>query len=277
MKKIIEVNNLCKNFDKYRALDKVTFSVKEGEIFGFLGPSGAGKTTTIKILIGTLTQDSGVVSTLGIDPKNFSSKERGAIGIVTDDTGFYEKMTLYDNLILYSKLYKQPISEVDEMLELVGLYDFRNMTAQKLSTGMKQRMLLLRALINHPKLLFLDEPTSGLDPVTSKIIHELLIKLKNEGTTIFLTTHDMNEATLLCDRISLMNNGKLIESGTIKSLVAKYNTNKTVKVVYENSESCFDISEITGLINISKITSIHSCEPTLEDIFLKITGGTLNA
>ena len=137
-------------------------------------------------------------------------------------------------------------------------------------------MLLARALINQPKILFLDEPTSSLDPTTSKSIHELLVDLKENGTTIFLTTHDMNEATLLCDNLALLNKGKLIEQGNPADIIQKYNTNKRIKIIYKNREErIFDFSELTKL-NVDDIISIHSCEPTLEEIFIELTGEKLN-
>ena len=128
------------------------------------------------------------------------------------------------------------MNRVDELLDQVGLLASKKILAEQLSTGMKQRMLLARALINQPKILFLDEPTSGLDPTTSKSIHELLVDLKENGTTIFLTTHDMNEATLLCDNLALLNKGKLIEQGNPADIIQKYNTNKRIKVIYKNRE-----------------------------------------
>ena len=161
------------------------------------------------------------------------------------------------------------------MLNKVGLLESKSILAEQLSTGMKQRMLLARALINQPKILFLDEPTSGLDPTTSKSIHELLVDLKENGTTIFLTTHDMNEATLLCDNLALLNKGKLIEQGNPADIIQKYNTNKRIKVIYKNREErIFDFSELTKL-NVNDIISIHSCEPTLEEIFIELTGGKI--
>ena len=158
----------------------------------------------------------------------------------------------------------------------MGLLESKSILAEQLSTGMKQRMLLARALINQPKILFLDEPTSGLDPTTSKSIHELLVDLKENGTTIFLTTHDMNEATLLCDNLALLNKGKLIEQGNPADIIQKYNTNKRIKIIYKNREErIFDFSELTKL-NVDDIISIHSCEPTLEEIFIELTGEKLN-
>ena len=213
-KTIIEVQGLKKKFKEQEALAGIDFSIREGEIFGFLGPSGSGKTTTINILTGQLSADAGTAHVLSAPVEDFKVEVLEQIGIVSDGSGFYEKMSLYKNLKAYAMLFGVNMTEVDELLRKVGLYDSRNKVVEKLSTGMKQRMLLVRALINRPKLLFLDEPTSGLDPSTSRTIHELLLELKAQGTTIFLTTHDMQEATLLCDRLALLSKGKLVEVGS---------------------------------------------------------------
>ena len=162
------------------------------------------------------------------------------------------------------------------MLKQVDLYDSKNLAAEKLSTGMKQRMFLARALINKPKVLFLDEPTSGLDPTTSKKIHELLLELKEAGTTIFLTTHDMNEATLLCDRLSLLNRGHLIEYGTPSSIIQKYNHEKKVQLTFVDETQTEITFEELGQTDLAQVVEIHSCEPTLEEIFIQLTGEKLN-
>ena len=199
------------------------------------------------------------------------------IGIVSDGSGFYEKISLYKNLKAYAMLFGVKMTKVDELLRKVGLYDSRNKVTEKLSTGMKQRMLLVRALINRPKLLFLDEPTSGLDPSTSRTIHELLLELKAQGTTIFLTTHDMQEATLLCDRLALLSKGKLVEVGSPHEIIQKYNTDKKVRLEYlDLTTKTVAFEELQGGLDLSNVISIHSCEPTLEDVFITLTGGTLN-
>jgi ABC-2 type transport system ATP-binding protein len=276
MSSIVVSKNIVKTFGTKIALNKINFEIKEGEIFGFLGPSGSGKTTMINILTGQLLQDSGNSQLLGKDSHSLNSTDLEKIGIVSDKSGFYEKLSLEKNLLLYAKLYGVNLNRVDELLNKVGLLESKSILAEQLSTGMKQRMLLARALINQPKILFLDEPTSGLDPTTSKSIHELLVDLKENGTTIFLTTHDMNEATLLCDNLALLNKGKLIEQGNPADIIQKYNTNKRIKVIYKNREErIFDFSELTKL-NVNDIISIHSCEPTLEEIFIELTGEKLN-
>lgn len=273
---MIQVSQVSKAFGEKTALSQISFTVEEGTIFGFLGPSGSGKTTLIKILTGQLAPDSGSTKILGKASHKLEPKDFEQIGLMSDESGFFEKMTLEQNLSFYARLYgiKRPF--VDELLLRVGLLDSRHVVAEKLSTGMKQRMLLVRALINTPRLLFLDEPTSGLDPTTSRKIHELLLILKAQGTTIFLTTHDMVEATLLCDQLVLLNQGNLVEQGSPKAIIAKYNTDKRVRIAFaDQREGELLFSELVTL-DCSQVVTIHSCEPTLEEIFIKRTGDKLN-
>ena len=276
-KTIIEVQGLKKKFKEQEALAGIDFSIQEGEIFGFLGPSGSGKTTTINILTGQLGADAGIAQVLASSVDDLSVEVLEQIGIVSDTSGFYEKMSLYNNLKAYAMIFGIDMKKVDELLQKVGLYDSRNKIAEKLSTGMKQRMLLVRALINQPKLLFLDEPTSGLDPSTSRTIHDLLLELKAQGTTIFLTTHDMQEATLLCDRLALLHKGKLVEVDSPHEIIQKYNTDKKVRLEYVDlTTKTVAFGELQSGLDLSNVISIHSCEPTLEDVFITLTGGTLN-
>ena len=273
---MIVVKNVTKKFGQKVALEEISFEVKKGEIFGFLGPSGSGKTTMIKILTGQLNADNGQTELLGKVSEKLTPADLEQIGLVSDTSGFYEKLSLYKNLQAYAKLYGKPNARVDEVLKQVDLYDSKNLAAEKLSTGMKQRMFLARALINKPQVLFLDEPTSGLDPTTSKKIHELLLDLKESGTTIFLTTHDMNEATLLCDRLSLLNRGHLIEYGTPSSIIQKYNHEKKVQLTFADETQTEITFEELGQTDLAQVVAIHSCEPTLEEIFIQLTGEKLN-
>ena len=273
---MIVVKNVTKKFGQKVALEEISFEVNKGEIFGFLGPSGSGKTTMIKILTGQLNADSGQTELLGKVSEKLTPADLEQIGLVSDTSGFYEKLSLYKNLQAYAKIYGKPNSRVDEVLKQVDLYDSKNLAAEKLSTGMKQRMFLARALINKPQVLFLDEPTSGLDPTTSKKIHELLLDLKEAGTTIFLTTHDMNEATLLCDRLSLLNRGHLIEYGTPSSIIQKYNHEKKVQLTFVDERQTEITFEALGQTDLAQVVAIHSCEPTLEEIFIQLTGEKLN-
>lgn len=275
---VIKADNLGKSFGSFKAISSLTFEVNKGEILGFLGPSGSGKTTTINILTGQLTPDRGQSSILGKSSTNLNEEDLANIGLITENSGYYEKLSLYDNLLFFAKLYDVPQGDLDDLMKRVGLYDRRKTLAEKLSTGMKQRMLLVRAIINKPQVLFLDEPTSGLDPSTSQSIHELIKELQAEGTTIFLTTHDMHEATILCDKIVLLNKGQIVEAGTPSDLIQKYNTDKRVKITYRSGkEDYLSFSELGQISQTDDILTIHSCEPTLEDVFIQLTGGKLNA
>lgn len=275
---VIKADNLGKSFGSFKAISSLTFDVNKGEILGFLGPSGSGKTTTINILTGQLTPDQGQSSILGKSSTNLNEEDLANIGLITENSGYYEKLSLYDNLLFFAKLYDVPQGDLDNLMKRVGLYDRRKTLAEKLSTGMKQRMLLVRAIINKPQVLFLDEPTSGLDPSTSQSIHELIKELQSEGTTIFLTTHDMHEATILCDKIVLLNKGQIVEAGTPSDLIQKYNTDKRVKITYRSGkEDYLSFSELGQISQTDDILTIHSCEPTLEDVFIQLTGGKLNA
>ena len=275
---VIKADNLVKSFGSFKAISSLTFEVNKGEILGFLGPSGSGKTTTINILTGQLKPDQGQSSILGKSSTNLNEEDLTNIGLITENSGYYEKLSLYDNLLFFSKFYDVPQGNLDDLMKRVGLYDRRKTLAEKLSTGMKQRMLLVRAIINKPQVLFLDEPTSGLDPSTSQSIHELIKELQVEGTTIFLTTHDMHEATILCDKIVLLNKGQIVEAGTPSDLIQKYNTDKRVKITYQSGkEDYLSFSELGQVSQTDDILTIHSCEPTLEDVFIQLTGGKLNA
>ena len=275
---VIKADNLGNSFGSFKAISSLTFEVNKGEILGFLGPSGSGKTTTINILTGQLTPDQGQSSILGKSSTNLNEEDLANIGLITENSGYYEKLSLYDNLLFFAKLYDVPQGDLDDLMKRVGLYDRRKTLAEKLSTGMKQRMLLVRAIINKPQVLFLDEPTSGLDPSTSQSIHELIKELQAEGTTIFLTTHDMHEANILCDKIVLLNKGQIVEAGTPSDLIQKYNTAKRVKITYQSGEENYlSFSELGQVSQTDDILTIHSCEPTLEDVFIQLTGGKLNA
>lgn len=273
---MIRVENVSKSFGSKKALHQISFEIKEGEIFGFLGPSGSGKTTMINVLTGQLAADQGKTVLLGKNSQDLTSNDLEQIGIVSDGSGFYEKMSLYKNLLIYAKLYGLKSDRVNQVLQQVGLADAKDVIAEKLSTGMKQRMFLARALLNAPKILFLDEPTSGLDPTTSKMIHTLLQELKQAGTTIFLTTHDMHEATLLCDRLSLLNKGNLIEYGSPQDIIQKYHVDKKVRVVYNDGREQIVPFEELPQLDTTDLMVVHSCEPTLEEIFIRLTGEKLD-
>lgn len=271
---IVSMKKVNKKFSGKTALENISFSILKGEIFGFLGPSGSGKTTAINILTGQLAQDSGEAYLLGKAVSELGRTEFSNMGIVSDTSGFYEKMTVYKNLLIYAKIHGVLAIEITNLLQNVGLLEHQNKLASELSTGMRQRMLLARAMINRPHILFLDEPTSGLDPYTSKKIHQLLLELQKQGTTIFLTTHDMEEATLLCNEIVLLNKGILIESGNPKELIAKYTQESLVIITNDVGKQTTVRFKKESLDKycLDDTFSIHSCEPTLSQIFIRLTG-----
>ncbi len=276
MQSIISISNLSKSFHHKVALDQVTLAISEGEVFGFLGPSGAGKTTTINILTGQMKPDNGTAMIFGKDCQQILPDDLRQIGIMSDSVGFYEKMTVIDNLTFFAKFHGVELAEVEQLLKKLDLYDARNSKAEKLSTGMKQRLLLIRAMLHHPKILFLDEPTSGLDPSLSRKVHEMLMGLKEEGTTIFLTTHDMEEATKLCDRIALLHKGKLVEYGRPQEIIQKHSQEEMVELTYDNGRKRIVAkSELSEYLS-QHVTSIHTLTTSLEDIFIKLTGEQFN-
>lgn len=280
-KVMIQMDHISKHFGEYAALKDVSISVSEGEIIGFLGPSGAGKTTTIKILTGQLLQTSGTATLLNQDTRKINERIYSQIGIVTDNSGLYERMTVAENLLFFAKLLGVDKGRVSSLIEQVGLKNDKKKKVSKLSKGMKQRVVLVRAIIHKPKVLFLDEPTSGLDPSTSLEIHKLLLELKKQGTAIFLTTHNMEEATKLCDHVALLNDGCIVEYGTPTEICLKHNQQKEYKVLLKDREekTLINTDENIDLIcqwmKNNELLTIHSAEPTLETVFLKVTGREL--
>ena len=281
MENIISVKHLQKAFHSKRVIEDVSFDIKRGEIFGLLGPSGSGKTTIIKILTGELTKTSGEVEVLGLQPEQFkSSLFKSKIGILSDNSALYERLTILDNLKLFCKLYGAPINRIDEVLQMVNLQEDRSKQVSKLSRGMKQRILLAKALMHKPALLFLDEPTSALDPGNAADIHRGLKRLNEQGTTIFLNTHDMAEASQLCDRVAFLNNGQLQEMDAPGTLRYKYSSHtfhietfSGERLVLENVPE--NAAEISRLIVEKQVKEMHTDNPTLGDIFIKVTGKEL--
>jgi len=216
---MIEMRNIVKKFGQQTVLSDVSFSVAEGEIFGLLGPSGAGKTTIINILTNQIQHDEGEKAVLA------SPRE---MGIMLDIGGLYAHLNCLENLNLYATIYGLPKTKPMEVLETVGLADSAKKPVSALSRGMTQRLALARAVLYEPKLLFLDEPTSALDPGTSKGVCKLLQQIREKGTTIFLTTHNMDEALKLCDRIALLYDGKIVEQGNPTEICDPYNAVRTV-------------------------------------------------
>jgi len=281
MNNVIEVKNLTKVFGNKVVLKDVTFEVKKGETFGFLGPSGSGKTTTIKILTSQLIHTKGDVTIFNESLQKKTTKDYlKKVGILTDNSTLYERLSVYQNLLLYCKLYEVSASRIDEVLEDVNLLSDKKTIVQKLSKGMRQRVVLARAFLHKPKILFLDEPTSALDPVNTKHIYKGLRKLNEQGTTIFLTTHDMNEAEELCDRVAFLHQGEIKLLDTPKNLRLKF-SRKSISLIVGDGNSITVKNDEQGAKQISdymkngQLLSIHSNEPTLGDIFVQLTGSEL--
>lgn len=281
MGNMIEIENLAKTFGNEHALTNVNFDVKKGEIFGFLGPSGAGKTTTIKILTGQMSYTSGSVQVFGEDVIQLKkSKNRKRFGVLTDNSGLYDKLSIEDNLLFYCDLYDVPTNKVDEVLDVVQLREEKKKRVAKLSKGMRQRVTLARALLHEPALLFLDEPTSALDPVNTQYIYKGLRELNERGTTIFLTTHDMEEADYLCDRIAFLHDGEIKLLDTPDALKKQFAKDEIEIELKDGqhvtlSKSKKDAQTLYNYMKNEEIETIHSKEPTIGDIFVYVTGREL--
>lgn len=278
---VIELKSLAKVFGNQTALEDVNFNVKKGETFGLLGPSGSGKTTTIKILTGQLTPTSGEASVFNVPVSTLNqSTYRKRFGVLTDNSGLYERLSINDNLKLYCQLYDLPLNRVNEVLEMVNLVDEGKKVVAKLSKGMKQRVVLARAFLHEPELLFLDEPTSALDPTNAKHIYDGLRLLNEKGTTIFLTTHNMSEAELLCDRVAFLHKGKIQLLDQPKILRRQYSDASICVELKDGREIMLQdgaagAKEIYQYMAAGQVVSIHSNEPTLGDIFVELTGREL--
>lgn len=278
MEYAIEMKGVVQKFADKEVLKGVNLQVHAGEIFGLLGPSGAGKTTIIKILTGQIKQTEGESRILGKNAKSVGAADYKKLGMMMDNFGLYERLSCYDNLDLFAKIYDIPRARISQVLEKVGLAEAGKHPVSKLSKGMRGRLALARAVLSEPALLFLDEPTSGLDPSTAAYIHQLIRDEQKRGATIFLTTHNMEEADKLCDHITLLNEGKVVEYGEPKAICRKYNhQNKLLirllggkYVELLNDSSAAD--EVKEYLKNGMVETIHSTEPSLETVFMELTG-----
>ena len=281
MENIIAMSGVKKTFGEKTALDGVSCSVAKGEIFGLLGPSGAGKTTIIRILTGQIKRTSGEASLFGTDAGRITDAIYARIGMVLDNSGLYTRLSCYDNLAIFAEIYGVGKDNIPRVLEKVKLSEAARRAASKLSKGMTQRLVLARAIMHGPQLLFLDEPTSGLDPATAVEIHELILELRDKGATVFLTTHNMEEAAKLCDNVALLNDGKIVEYGPPGDICRKYNTQKSVTVLLTGGSEVTlpngpaSAAQIAGYFIDDAVASIRSSEPTLESVFISLTGRKL--
>ncbi len=266
---LLSLSHISKRFKTELALRDISMTLSKGEILGFLGPSGSGKTTTIKIITGQLRQTTGEAKLLGTDSTNIDASIYEKIGVVSDNSGIYEKMTVWQNLYLFARIWKVPRGRVEQVISQVGLTEHIKKPAGKLSKGQTQRLVLARAVLHKPRVLFLDEPTSGLDPSTAVAIHKMLLDLKEEGMAIFLTTHNMEEAAKLCDKVALLHEGEIVEFGSPQEICLKYNQIKKYHVLLNSNKELMleqnseNIGRIARWMENDQIAYIHSCEPTL--------------
>ena len=282
----IAVEDLEYSYEATKALQGISFSVSQGEILGFLGPNGAGKTTTVKILTGLLPPESGSVKVLGEELPRGAAKVQSRIGVSFEKTNLYEDMTAEENLKFYARLFgirKYMPGALLERIELVGKEKDR---VSSYSKGMKQRLMVARSLINSPDILFLDEPTDGLDPVSAATIRRIIREEKSRGVSIFLTTHNMQEADKLSDRVAFINQGEIVTLDSPIVLKQQYgeraldveilDENENIQIVKLALGGEHTAEKMKDLMEKENVVTVHSAEATLEDIFIQITGRGLS-
>lgn len=280
---MIDVKNLFFSYTSKPFIKNINFTVNKGEIFGFLGPSGAGKTTLQKILTGRIHTYEGTASVNGMKCKDHCSEFYENIGVDFEFSTLYEKLTARQNLQFFASLYKNRPGSVIKLLEAVGLQNDADKKVSDYSKGMKSRLNFIKALLHDPAILFLDEPTSGLDPTNSRLMKDLILAEKQKGKTIILTTHNMLDATELCDNVAFIVAGEICAMDSPHNLIMSKGAATVRYSYFENEEKSGECllskisqdDKIKDLIKANQLLSIHSSEPTLNDIFIEITGRTL--
>ena len=300
---ILQVENLVKSYGSVQAVRGVSFSVEEGEVFGLLGPNGAGKTSTVEILEGLRDLDSGRVSVCGLDPQRDSQALKHEIGAALQSTSLPDKLRVMEALRLFAGFYKRRRNP-EELLKRFGLEEKRNTFYSQLSGGQKQRLALAMALVNDPKVLFFDEPTAGLDPQVRREIYDIIEELKREKKTIVMTTHYIEEAERLCDRVAIVDYGKVVALGTPRELKSRAGSATRIEVrlakpetdgAFKNLDGVADAREVDGTYVIhslrppktivdlvkrleaegNELVSLEIASPSLEDVFIEMTGRRL--
>jgi ABC-2 type transport system ATP-binding protein len=300
----VAVSNLTKCFGPVLAVDHINFEVESEEVFGFLGPNGAGKTTTIRMLTGVIKPDEGSARVMGYDVLRETLKVKQIIGVVPEVANAYIDLTAWQNLMLIGELYgvskRKRTEKAGNLLKELGLYERRNQLVRGFSRGMKQRLIFCMALVNEPQMLFLDEPTSGLDVESARHIRELIREYNDNGKTIFLSTHNMDEANRLCDRIAIINYGKIVAVDSPERLRMKSSGLQSVEVGFDKPVDIDELSYITGVREVKKMgdkirlytnnpdkiidslvdyarsknlqfISLNTLNPSLEDVFVELT------
>lgn len=278
----IEVEGLSRTFKDLHAVDNISFTVEAGEIFGFLGHNGAGKTTTIRMLSGQLRPSDGRARVAGCDVSTEQPKLKPLVGVVSENQNLYERMSGRENLAFAARLYGTDQRRIDQALDQVGLLDRGKDKVQHYSNGMKQRVLIARALLHHPQIIFLDEPTRGLDPVVGREIRRLVVELSTQGVTIFLTTHYMEEADELCGRVAFLSEGRIVALDTPENLKVAHGQ-KTLRATLDDGQSVTIAlgdedagKQLEKLVNAGRLRTLHSAEATLEEVFIQIAGRGLS-
>ena len=300
MSAVIVVKNLRKAYGDIKAVDDVSFSVAEGEIFGMLGPNGAGKTTTMEIVEGIRAADSGSVRVLGLNIKRHPSKVKARIGVQLQTTALYPRLTVKEVLNLFGSFFPRRVS-ADRLINLAGLEDSRNKRCINLSGGQQQRLSVALALVNNPRILFLDEPTTGLDPQSRRNVWGIIDHVRKKGRTIFLTTHYMEEAERLCDRVAIIDYGKIIATDRPDRLVAQHFKEEAIEFELDRQVDIEGLRSVAGVTNVIvengkvtayssvvthtisalmdyakskgiELTNLYVRRATLEDVFIKLTG-----
>ncbi len=302
---VIEARELTKKYGDFTAVDGISFDVAPGESFGLLGPNGAGKSTTMRMIGGTSLRTSGSLSVLGLDPEKDGPQVRASLGVVPQQDSLDEELRARDNLIVYGRYFGLPRDylgrKADELLEFAQLTDKAKEKVSALSGGMKRRLTIARGLVNEPRVLLLDEPTTGLDPQARHILWDRLFRLKEQGVTLVVTTHFMDEAEQLCDRLNVIDKGTIVAEGSPQALIRAYSTREVVEVRFGSSRNAAMEAEMRQLaerievlpdrillyahdgeslldeINRRQLNPLTSLvrRSSLEDVFLRLTGRTL--
>ena len=302
---LIEVENLTKKFGDFTAVNGISFSVKQGESFGLLGPNGAGKSSTMRIIAATSQRTSGDVKILGKDPEVNGPQIRAHLGVVPQQDNLDEELTCAENLYIYGRYFGLPkkmvIAKIDELLQFAQLIDKKDTKVNALSGGMKRRLTIARALVSDPDILMLDEPTTGLDPQARHILWDRLFRLKEKGVTLLITTHHMDEAEQLCDRLIVMDKGQIMAEGAPAELIKQYSSKEVLEVRFGSDRNAQMVDKLKSLATrleelpdrlllyaesgedlLAKITGMNIHPNTslvrrssLEDVFLRLTGRSL--
>lgn len=282
---MISVKNLSASYKRSdkEILKNISFSIEKGEIFGFLGPSGAGKSTTQRVITRILADYSGDVSVLGKNIKKWGIDFYNHVGVGFELPNHYMKLTALENLNYFLHFYSKRIAKPEQLLEWVGLHEFRDKKTEEFSKGMKMRLNFIRALMHDPEILFFDEPTSGLDPVNAQTIKKIIREQKKAGKTIFVTTHNMHDAEELCDRVAFIVEGEIKLIDSPKKLKREFG-HRSVKLETSNDhvnkfefalDGLGENKEFLELIKKEEILSMHTAEASLDEIFIKVTGKSL--